>query len=67
MKVHTSVLPLCDFYPGVRDVVRVFPIYGPPHFSPRVLQESEEDFTGQNKVISWEEQITVRYCNAGTS
>ena len=56
MKVHITMLPLCDFYLGVCDVICVFPIDGPPHLSPGVLQESEKDFTGQNKVISWEER-----------
>lgn len=67
MKVHIIMLPLCDFYLGVHDVICVFPIYGPPHLSPGVLQEGEEDLTGQNKVISWEERATVRYCKAGTA
>lgn len=60
------MLPLCDFYLGVHDVICAFPIYGPPHLSPGILQESEEDLTGQNKVLSWEERTIVRYCKAGT-
>lgn len=59
--------PLRDFYPGVHDVICVFPVYGPPHFSPGILQEGEEDITGQDKVISWEERTMVGYCKAGTA
>lgn len=53
-------LPLCDFNLRVHDVICVFPIYGPPHLSPGVLQKGKEDLTGQNKVISWEERTTVK-------
>lgn len=65
------VLPLCDFYLGVRDVICVFPIYGPPHLSPGVLQEREENLTGQDKVITCRERTIIsykkRYCRAGTA
>lgn len=53
------MLPLCDFYLGVRDVNRVSPIYGPPHLSPGVLQECEENLTGQDKVITCKERTII--------
>lgn len=53
------MLPLCDFYLGVCDVVCVFPIYGPPYLIPGILQEREENVTAQDKVITCKERTIL--------